>query len=95
MITHGEAVRLRDERLVRAVKSAEEASGFRIAIRYSEQGRHLVQVSLVPRRHLWICDLDNEGHALQLWDHDRRGLRPNEGEASPVNGGAISGHAAE
>ena len=81
MITHGEAVRLRDERLVRAVKSAEEASGFRTGIRYSERGRHLVQVSLVPRRHWWICDLDDEGRLfncriMAAEDYARMSERP-------------------
>ena len=61
MITQVEASRLRDDRLVRAVQDAEEQSGFQTGIRYSAQGRHLVQVSLVPRRHWWICDMDDNG----------------------------------
>jgi hypothetical protein len=35
MITHVEAARTMDERLVRAVQRAEEQSGFKTGIRYS------------------------------------------------------------
>ena len=65
MITHVEAARMKDEKLVRAVLSAEEQSGFRTGIRYSAQGRHLIQVSLIPQRHWWICDMGDDG---QLWN---------------------------
>lgn len=61
MITHVEAARMQDERLVRAVRRAEDQSGFRTGIRYSARGRHLVQVSLVPERRWWICDMGDNG----------------------------------
>lgn len=61
MITHVEAARMKDDRLVRAVQSAEEETGFRTGVRYSSQGRHLIQVSLIPRRHWWICDMTDDG----------------------------------
>ena len=51
MITHVEAARMKDERLIRAVQKAEDQSGFKTGVRYSERGRHLVQVSLIPKRH--------------------------------------------
>ena len=65
MITHVEAARMKDEKLVRTVASAEEESGFRTGIRYSAWGRHLVQVSLIPQRHWWICDMGDDG---RLWN---------------------------
>lgn len=65
MITHVEAARMKDEKLIRAVRSAEDESGFKTGIRYSTQGRHLVQVALIPKRHWWICDMDDEG---RLWN---------------------------
>jgi hypothetical protein len=81
MITHGEAARMMDERLVRAVRRAEEQSGFKTGIRYSSQGRHLVQVSLMPNRHWWICDMDDDGmlgncRFLQAEDYARTSEAP-------------------
>lgn len=81
MITHVEATRLKDERLIQAVRSAEQTSGFRTGIRYSEQGRHLVQVSLVPRSHWWICGLDDENRLcnrriMTAEDYARTSERP-------------------
>lgn len=61
MITHVEASRLKDDSLVRAVQQAEEQSGFRTGIRHSRQGRHLVQVSLIPNQCWWICTMDPDG----------------------------------
>ena len=81
MITHVEAARMMDESLVRAVERAEEQSGFKTGIRYSSQGRHLVQVSLIPRRHWWICDMDDDGmlgncRFLQAEDYARTSEAP-------------------
>lgn len=81
MITHVEASRLKDDRLTRAVQRAEQQSGFKTGIRHSLEGRHMVQVSLIPKRHWWICDINDDGRLhncriMRAEDYERTSNTP-------------------
>lgn len=62
MTTLAEAEWVGDPQLVRRIRQAEEASGFRSGVRFSATGRHIVEVSFYPTEAWWITDLDAQNN---------------------------------
>jgi hypothetical protein len=46
-----------DAKLLRAVRKAEEKSGFKTGVRFSQTGQHIVSVTFYPKTKFYIQDM--------------------------------------
>lgn len=81
MHTYASAELANDADAMRAIGSAEEASGFRTGMRFSPDGPRLIEVSFYPEEKWWISDVDVSGQRRG----ERRPLTPSEyAETEPL-----------
>lgn len=58
MLTYALAESRNDREAMRAVRNAEKKHGMKTGVRFSDEGQHLVEVSLYPSVAWWITDTD-------------------------------------